>query len=158
MCAHGSGLVSPLTWTNLFVTVCAQPCLPFPSSTTCALNLRIVVLIGLFMVVRLCLPTPGGVSAGGATTLSQVVVQPATSVLRSHVCSAVLLWAIWPFGPAFGDLRAEWCDQVSVSLDSAMFWVRHSWIFNPRCSLNSMTHILAHVSFVGQVCERFLAL
>ena len=42
------------------------------------------------MVVRLCLPTPGsGVSAGGATTLSQVVVQPATSVLRSHVlCGA----------------------------------------------------------------------
>ena len=36
----------------------------------------------------LCLPTPGsGVSAGGSTTLSQ----PATSVLRSHACSAVRL-------------------------------------------------------------------
>ena len=41
-------------------------------------------------------PPGSGVSAGGATTLSQVVVQPTTSVLRSHVCSAVLLWAIWP--------------------------------------------------------------
>ena len=48
-----------------------------------------------FMGVRPCLPTPGsGVSAGGATTLSQVVVQPATSVLCSRACSAVLLWAI----------------------------------------------------------------
>ena len=60
--------------------------------------------------------------------------------------------------PAFADLRAEWCNQVSVPSDSVAFWARHSWIFNPRCSLNSMTHIFAHVSFVGQVCERFVAL
>ena len=59
--------------------------------------------------------------------------------------------------PAFADLRAEWCNQVSVPSDSAAFWARHSWIFNPRCSLNSMTHILAPVSFVGQMCERFVA-
>ena len=91
-----------------------------------------------------------------------VVVQPATSVLRSHACSAVLLWGdlahCLPECPAFADLRAEWCNQVSVSLDSSMFWARHSWIFNPRCSLNPMTYILAHVSFVGQMCERFVAL
>ena len=49
------------------------------------------------MVVRLYFPTPrSSVSAGGTTTFSQVVVQPATSVFRFHACSAVLLWRIWP--------------------------------------------------------------
>ena len=45
-------LSSPHTRVPGTITVCAQPCLPFPSSTSACLT-------GLFVVVRLCLPTPG---------------------------------------------------------------------------------------------------
>ena len=112
MCAHGSGLVSPLAWTNLFVTVCAQRVFPFRLPRRLVLSVcKSQVLTGLFTVVRLSLPTPGsGVSGGGSTTLSQVVVQPATSVLRSHVvlcgaplgdlahCLSTFAWSLRCFG------------------------------------------------------------
>ena len=60
--------------------------------------------------------------------------------------------------PAFSDLRDQWCRECSVHPDSVSFWVRHPWLFLPSSSLNSARLILAHVSFVGLVCERFVSL
>ena len=70
-----------------------------------------------------------------ATTFSSVVEQTATLVLRPLVCSAMLLVSDRSHRlsecNAFVDLRAEWCTQVSVTLDSASFWACHSWPFQP---------------------------
>ena len=59
--------------------------------------------------------------------------------------------------PAFSDLRTSGVVNV-LHPDSVSFWVRHPWLFLPSSSLNSARLILAHVSFVGLVCERFVSL
>ena len=104
MCAHGSGLVSPLAWTNLFVTV-------WSSTSTCALSLQIAVLTGLFMSFAF----PRG--------SLQVVVQPPPRFF-ALMCALRC---------CFG--RSGHC--LSECL--------HCFGLCPRCSLNSMTHIRAHV-------------
>ena len=60
--------------------------------------------------------------------------------------------------PAFSDLRDKWRRHCSIHPDSVSFWARHPWLFLPSSSLNSVSSIRAHVSFVGQVCERFVLL
>ena len=116
------------------------------------------------MVVRLCLPTPGSwVSAGGATTLSQVVLQPATSVLRFHACSAVLLWAIWH--TAFLSAQLSQISEQNGAIGLCLVGLRdvlgssfldlQSQVFS---ELHGLHPCIAHVSFFGQVCERFVAL
>ena len=67
-----------------------------------------------------------------------------------------LMWRFWP--TAFLSAQLSQISEQNGAIRSPMFWARHSRIFSPRCSLNSMTQILAHVSYVGQVCERFVAL
>ena len=59
---------------------------------------------------------------------------------------------------AFSDLCEQWCRRVSVHPNSIPFWVRHPWLFNPTSSFNTFRTVLAHVSFVGQACERFVSL
>ena len=59
---------------------------------------------------------------------------------------------------AFSDLREQWCRRCSVHPDSVPFWVRHPWLFNPTSSFNTFRTVLAHVTFTGQACERFVSL
>ena len=47
--------------------------------------------------------------------------------------------------------------QISVN-SSVAFWVRHPWLFNPTSSFNTFRTVLAHVTFIGQACERFVSL
>ena len=51
-------------------------------------------------------------------------------------------------------LREQWCRRCSVHPDSVPFWVRHPWLFNPTSSFNTFRTVLAHVTFIGQACER----
>ena len=59
---------------------------------------------------------------------------------------------------AFSDLREQWCRRCSVHPDSVPFWVLHPWLFNPTSSFNTFRTVLAHVTFIGQACERCVSL
>ena len=97
-----------------------------------------------------------GGSLDGVTILALVVVQ--LVILATHIlaCSMMLLKGILAHCLSSG-LREQWCRRVSVPLDAAAQWACDPWVFNASSSHNSVATVVAHISFVGQVCERFLS-
>ena len=102
-----------------------------------------------------------GGSLDGVTILALVVVQLVILATHFLVCSVMLLKGIWP--TAY--LRAlQTQTSVSNGVVGSLFlrMLLLGGLATLGCStqapLNSVATIVAHISFVGQVCERFLSL
>ena len=93
-------------------------------------------------------PCPGGCSSSLGQSLSCVSCDAPQGDL-AHCQSSCR---------AFSDLREQWCRRVSVPPDAAAQWACDPWVFNRSSSHNSVATLVAHISFVWQVCERFLSL
>ena len=151
---------SLLAWTSLSFRGCAQERRPSPCLTwifVCCLSTKVPTTLST--AVPPCLhmlvcggsldPCPGGRAVRHLGHSLSCVFCDAPQVDLAHCLSSCL---------AFSDLREQWCRRVSVPLDAAAQWACDPWVFNPSSSHNSDATIVAHISFVGQVCERFLSL
>ena len=141
----------PGSWTSLFAEICVSlgislavtwvPDLSHPLIVCTCGFARASPLALLFVALSRPLsgaaslgsdPFPGGRAARHLGSPSSYV--PFGDVL--HCLSAAL-----------ADWREQVCHRCSIHLDSASFWVRHPWVFNPSSAKNSMASVLAYVSF-----------